>query len=136
MTFGKPFNKTECEYELIRFCNKKYLSVVGGASKLLKHFEKKYKPKSLLSYANRRWSKGNLYHKLGFELQNISKPNKFIINLTDKTLHNRLEFQKHKLKDKLESYNPNLSANQNIINNNYRIIWDCGNYVFTKHYQI
>ena len=134
MTFGKPFIKNEYEYELIRFCNKKYTNIIGGASKLLKYFEKTYKPKSLLSYANRRWSKGNLYHKLGFELQNISKPNKFIIDWVTKTLHNRLEFQKHKLADKLELYDPMLSADQNIINNNYRIIWDCGNYVFTKNY--
>ena len=135
MTFGKPFNKSECEYELIRFCNKKYTSVIGGASKLLKYFERTYNPKSILSYANRRWSRGNLYYQLGFELQNISKPNKFIINWTTKTLSNRLEFQKHKLADKLELYDQNLSADQNIINNNYRIIWDCGNYVFTKNYK-
>ena len=140
MTFGKPLNKTnqiEYEYELIRFCNKKYTTVVGGASKLLKHFEKTYKPKSLLSYANRRWSRGNLYHKLGFELQSISKPNKFVFHINDNNqqLYNRISFQKHKLEDKLETYNSTIGADENIINNNYRIIWDCGNYVFAKTYE-
>ena len=133
MTLGKPLdNNSEYEYELIRFCNKKYTNVIGGASKLLKYFEKTYKPKSLLSYANRRWSKGNLYHKLGFELQNISKPNKFVVK--GNKLFNRIGFQKYKLKDKLDKYDKNLSADDNIINNNYGLIWDCGNYVFTKIY--
>ena len=132
MTFGKPLNKSNEEYELIRFCNKKFTSVIGGASKLLKYFEKTYKPKSLLSYANRRWSKGNLYHKLGFELQSISQPNKFIIK--DNKIFNRIGFQKHKIGEKLEIYDSALSADENIINNGYRIIWDSGNYIFSKKY--
>ena len=132
MTFGKPLNKSSEEYELIRFCNKKFTSVVGGASKLLKYFEKTYKPKSLLSYANRRWSKGNLYHKLGFELQSISQPNKFIIK--DNKIFNRIGFQKHKIEEKFEIYDSALSADENIINNGYRIIWDSGNYIFSKKY--
>ena len=135
MTFGKPINKSDSEYELVRFCNKKFTSVIGGASKLLKHFEKTYKPKSLLSYANRRWSRGNLYHKLGFELQNISKPNKFVFHSNDsQKLYNRISFQKHKLEEKLEKYDSTIGADENIINNNYRIIWDSGNYIFIKTY--
>ena len=134
MTFGKPLdNNSIYEYELIRFCNKKYINVIGGASKLLKYFERNYKPKSLISYANRRWSKGDLYHKLGFTLSNISGPNKFIIK--GNKLYNRLGFQKHKLENILESFDSSLSADENIINNNYGLIWDCGNYVFVKDYK-
>jgi hypothetical protein len=134
MTFGKPLDTNSIyEYELIRFCNKKYINVIGGASKLLKYFERNYKPKSLISYANRRWSKGDLYHKLGFTLSNISNPNKFIIK--GNKLYNRLGFQKHKLENILESFDSSLSADENIVNNNYGLIWDCGNYVFIKDYK-
>ena len=132
MTFGKPLIDSTYEYELIRYCNKKYYSIPGAASKLLKYFEKTYKPKSIISYANRRWSKGKVYHKLGFEMTSISKPNKFIIK--NSKIYNRIGFQKHKLEDKLENYDPNLSADDNLINNGYRLIWDCGNYTFTKTY--
>ncbi len=135
MTFGSDLNNKESKddsYELIRFCNKKYTVIPGAASKLLKYFETKYNPKSITSYANRRWSKGDLYHKLGFELINISKPNKFIIK--HKKLYNRIAFQKHKLEETLESFNNQLSADENCINNGYRIIWDSGNYVFKKEY--
>ena len=58
MTFGglrKNLNQvnTEGSFELLRFCNKLNTSVIGGASKLLSHFEKYQKPKQLTSYADR-----------------------------------------------------------------------------------
>ena len=74
------------------------------------------------------------YHKLGFELVNVSKPNKFIIDMKTFKLYNRIAFQKHKLEEILESFNSQLSADENCINNNLRIIWDSGNYVFKKEY--
>ena len=54
------------EYELLRFCNKKNTNVVGGASRLFKHFVADYSPKVILSYCDRRWSVGGMYEKLGF----------------------------------------------------------------------
>ena len=129
MTFGKPrFNK-EYDYELLRFCNTLNTSVMGGASKLLSYFIKNYNPKSILSYANLRWSMGNLYEKLGFTLISQSSPNYFYFN-NDLILHSRIEFQKHKLKDKLENYNPDLTESENMYNNGYRKIYDCGNLVY------
>ena len=54
MTFGKPrFNKNY-EYELIRYATSKH--VIGGAGKLLKYFERNYKPKSIITYSDRRFS--------------------------------------------------------------------------------
>ena len=130
MTFGKPLQNLEYEYELIRFCNKTNTNVVGAASKLLNYFEKNYKPKSIISYANRRWSNGDLYKKLKFENLGESEPNKFIIS--NKKIYSRINFQKHKLKNKLNIYDENLTADENIINNGYRIIWDSGNFIFGK----
>ena len=129
MTFGKPrFNK-KYEWELLRFCNVLNTSVIGGASKLLSYFIKTYNPSSILSYANLRWSTGNLYEKLGFTLKGTSSPNYFYFN-NDLILHSRIEFQKHKLKDKLENYNPSLTELENMYNNGYRKIYDCGNLVY------
>lgn len=129
MTFGKSrFNKNY-KYELLRFCNKLDTIVVGGASKLLKYFKSKYSNK-IISYANRRWSDGNLYRTLGFTLLRESNPNYFYFKESDKILYNRLEFQKHNLRSKLSSFNSNLSETQNMYLNGYRKIYDCGNYVY------
>lgn len=128
MTFGKPrFNKNY-EYELIRLCTLKYCSVIGGASKLFKYFLDNYKPKSIISYANRRFSKGSIYKTLGFEFIENTEPNYFYFKYLK--LLARHQFQKHKLKEKLEIFDPSLSESANMMLNGYRIIYDCGNMKF------
>lgn len=136
MTLGKSRLNKSYEYEIYRFCNLLNTNVIGGASKLLKYFERNYNPKSIISYANRRWSRGNLYYKLGFDLLNISDPNFFYFKQvnSDYKLYSRLKFQKFKLESELEIYDSNLSARENMINNNYRIIYDSGNLAFGKQY--
>lgn len=131
MTFGKPrFNKN-FEWELIRYCSKN--TIVGGAGKLLSYFEQKYKPKNIISYADRRWSNGNLYYKLGFINNGITSPNYWYFKNT-KELNSRVRFQKHKLEKLLDNFNITLSEAQNMFNHGYRRIWDCGNLVFVKKY--
>jgi len=134
MTFGKSrFNK-DIEYELIRFCTKKSYTLQGGGSKMLNYFEKTYKPKSLISYANRRWSKGNFYIKSGFTFSHDTKPNYFYFHPKENILWSRNKFQKHKLKGLLATFNPKDTETINMFNNNYRKIYDSGNKVFIKRY--
>jgi hypothetical protein len=135
MTFGKPrFNK-KYEYELIRFCTKKGYTIQGGGSKLLRYFEREYKPISLISYANRRWSIGNFYSKTEFKFIEDTKPNYFYFKPEENILYSRNKFQKHKLKNLLEDFNLDLTETKNMYNNGYRKIYDSGNKVFVKEYQ-
>ena len=130
MTFSKPrFNKNY-EYELIRFCSKRNTSVIGGASKLWKYFVTKYNPKSVISYANRRFSNGEIYKTLGFTFLEKTSPNYFYFKEREHELFSRVKFQKHKLKDILDIYDENLSEAENMFNNGYRRIFDCGNLKF------
>lgn len=132
MTFRKH---KKYQWEIARFANKVDHTVIGAASKLLKYFELNYKPISLLSYANRRWSKGNLYEKLGFTFINNTEPNYFYFNQKEKILYSRQKFQKHKLKNILPIFNANKSELINMYNNGYRIIYDCGSKKYIKHYK-
>ena len=135
MTFGKSRFNRNIEYELIRFCNLKNTNIVGGASKLLKYFEKTIKPKSLISYANRDWSQGNLYLKLGFEFIEQTSPNYIYLNKNG-ILVSRISAQKHKLKNLLmNEYNEDLSERDNMIQAGYRIYYDTGNLKFIKKYK-
>ena len=128
MTFGKPrFNKKH-EWELLRYCTKKNTNIIGGSSKLFKHFINQTKPNSVISYANREWSNGNMYKTLGFNFINYTKPNYWYI--TNNTRYSRIKFQKHKLEKLLEFYNPNLTEWENMVMNEYDRIWDCGNSVW------
>lgn len=136
MTFSKSRFDKNTDWELIRFCNAKGYSVVGGASRLLKAFKAKY-PGSIKSYANRRWSEGNLYRQLGFHEKEVAEPNYFYWreDITDDyqlpKLHSRQSFQKHKLETKLEVYKENSTEKELVIDlNGYKAIFDSGNFVF------
>lgn len=130
MTFGKSRFSKKYDWELLRFCNKLGYHVPGAASRLLKHFERQHHGESLVSYADRRWSTGNLYRKLGFSLDHKSRPNYFYQK--GQMRYSRVAFQKHKLKDVLKVFNSAQTEVENMMNNGYYRIFDCGNLVFTK----
>lgn len=128
MTFGKPrFTKNE-DWELIRYCTIGSFNVVGGASKLLSYFRKHHSG-SIITYADRRWSVGNLYEKLGFSFVKNSEPNYYYVKNSCRI--SRYIAQKHRLKSFLgENFNPALTERQNMENNGYTVIWDCGNKIY------
>ena len=131
MTFGKPRFTKEAEWELIRFCVDSGYYITGAASKLLKEFKRLKMPNSIISYADARWSNGNLYKKIDFEFIKIS-PSFFYISKEKKVL-SRYKCQKHKLMALLEDYDENLTANENMKNNGYKYIKDPGQLVFIWH---
>lgn len=54
-------------YELHRYCVKDGYTIVGGANKLLKAFEREYHPKYIKSYSDNDCFKGDIYERLGFD---------------------------------------------------------------------
>lgn len=115
-------NSSENEYELIRFCNKNYYNVIGGASKLFSFFIKNYQYQEIISYADRCWSDGNLYQKLNFELDKISQPNYYYI--IDKIRKHRFNFRKDKLIK--EGFNPNKTEHDIMLERKIFRIYDAG----------
>ena len=128
MTFGKPrFNKNY-DWELVRFASKNGCNVVGGASKLLAQFSK-LNSGSVVSYADRRYSDGGLYEKLGFRKVGVSKPNYWWCKGDDKLT--RYACQKHRLKKILgDAFDPELSETENMEFNGWTRMHDCGNFVY------
>lgn len=104
--------------------------VIGGAGKLLKYFERKYNPKSIITYADRSYSQGNMYKQLNFKLLNISEPNYFYIN--HNLILSRYQCQKSKLKNILKNFDQNLTQSENMVLNGFTTIYDCGNFIFIK----
>jgi len=124
MTFNNFEGRKRMEdsgWNLSRFCNKIETNVVGGASKLLKYFIKNYKPIRIISYADRDWSIGNLYYKLGFNNINESLPDyKYVVH--NKRVH-KSNFKKSKLKYSCteKEYITSIGVDK---------IWDCGKIKF------
>jgi hypothetical protein len=99
---------SEGSWNLSRFCSKIDYNIIGGASKLLSFFVKNYRVERLISFADKDWSEGNLYHKLGFNRVGDLKPDyKYII---DNKRINKQRLAKKKL-IKLGK-NPNLTENE------------------------
>lgn len=130
MSFGKCRYSSTVEWELIRFCSLTYTTVIGAAGRLFSHFKKEFSPISVVSYANREWGDGEFYSKIGFTFSHYSNPGyKYTRNF--RTFFNRTKFQKSKQERLLEHYDPNLSEWENMKNNKFDRIWDCGNTVYT-----
>ena len=126
MGFGKPrFSKED--YEVIRFCTKRGYTVIGGLSKLVKHFHIAY-PGTLISYIDSRYFSGYGYEKAGFKVVSHSKPNYFYFNFSDfNGLESRIKYQKHKQVKLLSYFDPKLSEKENMQLNGYLYIHDAGN---------
>jgi len=69
--------KTYKSNELVRFCNHQGITVVGGLSKLIKHFVNMHQPQHLMTYVDREWSDGSSFVNIGFKLIDITGPQEF-----------------------------------------------------------
>jgi very-short-patch-repair endonuclease len=113
-------------WELNRFCSSN-INVIGGAGKLLSYFKKNYKWKKIISYADRRWSNGNLYEKLGFDFIKYTDINYWYFNRAKKDLkkHHRFEFRKDKIKHLGKGTEWEIMQSLG-----WSRVWDCGSYKF------
>ena len=97
MTFSQHKSSENKNWELSRFCNKCNTQVVGGASKLLAYFIKKYNPEQIISFSSNDISNGNLYKQLGFEQAEQTSAYWYVHRNTMKRYH-RMNFTKRRLK--------------------------------------
>ena len=108
MTFGKmrgtmgSTSSTEHSWELSRFCSKLGCNVVGGASKLLRYFEKHEEPKEIISFSDVSHTTGSLYEVLGFTPVGEVPPSYTWVDIYDKVYYNRVSCQKSNLRNLFE----------------------------------
>jgi len=67
-------------YEWVRYASRRGVRVAGGMGKLLNYFVNEQSPQEIMSYADRDWSEGDVYKKLGFKFAGYTSPIDFIIN--------------------------------------------------------
>ncbi len=134
MTFShgnisKGSKKKEYVYELNRFATNNAYHIPGIASKLLHYFKCNYDWEQIFSYADRRWSQGNLYHKLGFEFDSYTQPNYWYTKDGIKRIH---RFALRKRPDEPKDISERILREQE----GYYRIWDCGNLKFVINKEI
>jgi hypothetical protein len=138
MTFDRPNTPSVArgaEWELSRYAVRTHHAVVGGFSKMLRQFERDYTPTSLKTYADLRYSTGDVYRKHGFVEIGTTKPNYWYFKpAAGLTRFHRFGFRKSKLSKKLQNYNPALTERENMRNHGWLRIYDAGNLVFRRQY--
>jgi len=127
MTFVKSRFDKKIQYEIYRYSNKLNTTILGGASKLFNQFISDYSPESVVTYSDKRYFDGIVYQNLGFNFIENTPPNYWYISPDYKTSYNRMTFQKHKLSKLLKNYDISLTEWENMTQNGYDRIWDCGN---------
>ena len=93
MTFCKSRFNRVYEWELSRFSNKMGVNVIGGFSRLLSWFREDYEG-NIVSYADKRYSNGNVYYKNGFDNIRVNGPSYYYIDKNCNKRYNRMMFQK------------------------------------------
>ena len=109
---------------LTRFCTRG--KVVGGFSKMLRHFLRN-RPEGLkrvTSFADRRWSSGNVYAQNGFRLDSVSPPDYYWVKGQRRYVKER--FRHCRIAKLFSNYDPGKSEAENCVNNGYRKLYDCG----------
>ena len=128
MTFGKRrpgMGRKGNEWELLRFCNKHGLQVIGGASKLLKAFIQQIQPTKVISFSSNDISSGLLYRTLGFE--NTSESLSYwYIHAKDGKRYHRFTFTKQNILRKGLATDSSKTEEQMMYEAGFYKIWDSG----------
>ena len=76
MCFGNQrfVKNKEGYYELHRYCVKDGYTVIGGANKLHKYFERTHNVKQIVSYSDNDYFSGNIYNRLGYTFSGYTNP--------------------------------------------------------------
>jgi hypothetical protein len=134
MTFNQKRHMTsnkENEFDLSRFATNSDYIINGLASKMIKIFINEFNPKSIISFADRRWTldvNNNLYTKLGFELIKILNPNYTYYNnkINKFKRYHKFGFGKSNLKIKYPHLDFSKTEKELTSELGFQRIWDCG----------
>lgn len=125
MTFCKNKRSKKQTWELNRYCSLSGVTVVGGFSKLLKHFRKNNEG-SIISYSDCMWSNGDVYKKNGFVFSHEIKAGYYYVTPCYTQRIHRTNFMKKKI-----STLGNSSTEKEIMQEKgYHRIFDAGMYAW------
>lgn len=125
LTLSKYGYSKKYEYKITRTAIRCNYTVVGGFEKMWNYFITKYNSISVVAHSDRRFFSGNSYNAIGFKFDKYTAPSYMYFEYPY-ILENKHKFQKHKLKNLLETFNPMLTEWENMKLNGYDRIWDCG----------
>lgn len=128
-TFGKPRYNKNYQWELLRLCTHCEYKVVGGASKLFSQFVKNNNPQSIISYCDRSKFTGDVYERIGMQLDGVTEPNK-IWSKGDMKITNNLLLSRGYDQLFNTNFGKGTSNEELMLNDGWLPVYDCGQYRF------
>lgn len=126
MSFGLHHRQGfESKLVLDRLVYKPYIQIIGGSSKLLNQgiiWAKKEGFKEIISWSDNRWSWGNVYIQLGFELDAELKPDYSYVN----NKNTRKRISKQSMTRKKLGCKEGETESEKAKELGFSKIWDCG----------
>lgn len=109
------------EWEIKRLCTKVGCNIRGGSSKLFNAFVNNYRPTSIMSYSDKRFSLGNVYNLLGFKYSEDTIPTKWFFKNTG----NLLTLRRVNWRYIIQRYK-GVGIIDQAFNDGWYLIYDCG----------
>lgn len=106
MSFHPPQKrnaKDVFQWEIVRGCPGSNNIVIGGVSKLWKHFLKKNNPDSVMSYCDLNKFTGDSYELIGMSLHHIEKANQFLIDTRTNKVQQWIYRNREKREDQMKN---------------------------------
>jgi len=131
ITIGENrFSSKNNSNELYRYAVLNGTTVLGGFNKLISYAKKNSDilDKGLITYADRNIANthSNIYNASRlFKYIGSTEPSYFYFK--SRKVYSRQHFQKHKLSLILPKFDPLLTEAENMVNNGYVKVWNCGN---------
>lgn len=119
MAFGKHHRQNSNDWLLSRMCTKRGYQIIGGASKLLKNAMKSMGVRSVSTFADLRYSEGQVYQAVGFEEVSRLKPDYSYIK-------GKNRYSKQSLKKTPEEKETRKTEHELRLKQGYLRIYDCG----------
>ena len=135
LVFSKSRMNIHEEWEIQNYCTADGIIVDNGLNYAINEFEKQFKPKSIVTFIDRRWNNENDFANCGFFKQSFLSPQLWWFNTR---LCERIISQTFEKTIAYELLNCKLSYNNNqhiqILNKNgWMRIYDCGKIKMTKY---
>lgn len=124
------FNKTKQGWELVRWCVNK--NNPGLFSKMLKFSANHFQIDYIYTYADLRYSYGDVYKKNGFIEEKFIGPTYYYTDYS--RLWHRSNFMKSKIKEKFNIEVSNKTEKELMLDLGYDRVWDAGKIRFGKYF--
>lgn len=122
------------EWELSRFAVCNYSNIPGIASKMLKRFNADNNNPPLISYADARWSVGNVYTSIGFKFAGTTPPSYWYVDTNEwATREHRSRHMKHLILKRYPNSDPTKTEWEIMQDHKWDRVWDCGTLKYTMN---